>query len=150
MGSIARYADRADQGVQEPDDVLAPRHYAAVRRGGRLMRALPLWCYTSERFAEAEKQRALLTTWNMIERAEIVPDLGDFHSMSFLGVPLIVHAARTTRCGCSPTPAAIAAHVAEGSGNCKAFRCPYHFWSYGLDGRLIGAPNYNGSATASR
>jgi len=35
--------------------------------------------------------------------------------------------------------------VAEGSGNCKAFRCPYHFWSYGLDGHLIGAPKYNDS-----
>ena len=32
--------------------------------------------------------------------------------------------------------------VAEGSGNCKAFRCPYHFWTYNLDGSFNGAPNY--------
>ena len=47
------YEDRADLGIQEPDDILSPRHYAAVRRGGRSMRALPLWCYTAERFFDA-------------------------------------------------------------------------------------------------
>ena len=31
--------------------------------------------------------------------------------------------------------------VAEGSGNCRgAFVCPYHGWSYDLNGRLRGAP----------
>src|SRR6266508_3193937 len=30
--------------------------------------------------------------------------------------------------------------VAEGSGNCSKFRCPYHHWTYDLDGRLLGAP----------
>src|SRR5437764_6791378 len=26
-------------------------------------------------------------------------------------------------------------------GNCAAIQCPYHAWTYGLDGRLIGAPH---------
>jgi len=30
--------------------------------------------------------------------------------------------------------------VADGAGNCSKFTCPYHLWSYGLDGRLLGAP----------
>jgi salicylate 5-hydroxylase large subunit len=30
--------------------------------------------------------------------------------------------------------------VVEGSGNCSKFTCPYHHWSYGTDGRLLGAP----------
>jgi choline monooxygenase len=33
------------------------------------------------------------------------------------------------------------ATVAEGQGNCgKQLRCPYHAWSYGCDGKLIGVP----------
>jgi phenylpropionate dioxygenase-like ring-hydroxylating dioxygenase large terminal subunit len=30
--------------------------------------------------------------------------------------------------------------VVEGTGNCGSFKCPYHHWIYGLDGRLLGAP----------
>jgi phenylpropionate dioxygenase-like ring-hydroxylating dioxygenase large terminal subunit len=30
--------------------------------------------------------------------------------------------------------------VADGAGQCSKFTCPYHLWSYGLDGRLLGAP----------
>ena len=29
----------------------------------------------------------------------------------------------------------------EASGHCAAIQCPYHAWTYGLDGRLIGAPH---------
>jgi choline monooxygenase len=137
------YEDRADLGVVEPEDLLAPRHYAAVRKGGRQMRALPLWCYTSERFAEAEKHRVFLPTWSIVERTEIVPNTGDYHAMSFLGVPLIVTRGKDDQVRVfANTCRHRGAKLVEGSGNCKAFRCPYHFWSYGLDGRFIGAPNY--------
>jgi phenylpropionate dioxygenase-like ring-hydroxylating dioxygenase large terminal subunit len=30
--------------------------------------------------------------------------------------------------------------VADGCGHATTFRCPYHHWIYGLDGRLLGAP----------
>ena len=30
--------------------------------------------------------------------------------------------------------------VAAGSGCARAFSCPYHAWTYGLDGRLNGIP----------
>jgi choline monooxygenase len=138
------YEDRANLGVLEPEDILSPRHYAAVRRGGRLMRALPLWCYTSERFHQAEREKIFLHSWNLLERAEIVPEPGDYHTMSFLGVPLLLARGKDERVRVfANTCRHRGALVAEGSGNCKAFRCPYHFWAYGLDGRLIGAPSYN-------
>jgi Rieske 2Fe-2S family protein len=31
--------------------------------------------------------------------------------------------------------------IENDGGNCAAIQCPYHAWTYGLDGRLIGAPH---------
>ena len=36
------------------------------------------------------------------------------------------------------------AEVASGMGCAKAFVCPYHGWTYGLDGRLAGVPHERG------
>jgi phenylpropionate dioxygenase-like ring-hydroxylating dioxygenase large terminal subunit len=36
--------------------------------------------------------------------------------------------------------------VAQPSGNLRQFRCPYHAWTYGLDGRLLGMPLPDGYA----
>jgi phenylpropionate dioxygenase-like ring-hydroxylating dioxygenase large terminal subunit len=30
----------------------------------------------------------------------------------------------------------------DGNGNCQRFQCIYHSWTYGLDGGLMGAPNF--------
>ncbi len=30
------------------------------------------------------------------------------------------------------------------SGHASAIQCPYHAWTYGLDGRLLGAPHMDG------
>ena len=35
-------------------------------------------------------------------------------------------------------------------GNCAAIRCPYHAWTYGLDGKLIGAPHMDDVAGFDR
>jgi len=31
--------------------------------------------------------------------------------------------------------------IEDDGGNCGTIQCPYHAWTYGLDGRLIGAPH---------
>ncbi|TXH35580.1 MAG: aromatic ring-hydroxylating dioxygenase subunit alpha [Rhodospirillaceae bacterium] len=150
MGRHAAYDDLLNFGVLEPEDVLAPHHYTAVRSNGRAMRSMPLWCYTSEKFFQAEKAKIFLPQWNLLEREEIVPNVGDYHTMAFLGVPLIVARGRDEKVRVfANTCRHRGALLAEGKGNCKVFRCPYHFWTYGLDGRLIGAPNYTDSTGKS-
>jgi len=34
--------------------------------------------------------------------------------------------------------------VAEGCGKAPSLRCPYHGWTYGLDGRLLASPEFEG------
>src|SRR5690606_24814467 len=126
MSQYASYEDRGDLGWTEPEDVLSPRHYTAVRRGGRLMRSLPLWCYTGEKFAAAEKGKIFLPSWHLMEREEVVPNPGDYHTMDFLGAPLIVTRGKDEKVRVfANTCRHRGARLVDGDGNCKAFRCPY-------------------------
>ena len=40
-----------------------------------------------------------------------------------------------------PAPRGGAVHRGVRAGQADALRCPYHAWTYGLDGKLVGAPN---------
>jgi len=40
--------------------------------------------------------------------------------------------------------------IAEGEGNCRAFKCPYHAWVYGLSGELLSAPEMDASIGFAR
>ena len=133
----------AADGIAEPADVLDPRHFDQVRRQGPSLRALPLWCYTSPRFFEAEMERVFRPSWTMLERLDLVPNAGDFHALSFMNIPLLIVRGRDGKVRVfANTCRHRGALVATGEGNCKAFICPYHAWSYALEGDLLGAPNY--------
>jgi phenylpropionate dioxygenase-like ring-hydroxylating dioxygenase large terminal subunit len=43
-----------------------------------------------------------------------------------------------------------ALQVAFGPGTAAALRCPYHGWTYGLDGRLMGVPQRSGFPGSTR
>ena len=61
--------------------------------------------------------------------------------MSHVGEPLIV---LRNREGVIKCLSAVCRHramfVVEGHRNARGFTCPYHHWSYSLDGKLMGAP----------
>ena len=70
-----------------------------------------------------------------------MPEKGDYFTTEYCGEPLIVVRSDADTIKCL---SAVCQHramlVAEDSGNCKLFRCPYHHWVYSLDGQLAGAP----------
>ena len=135
---------RVSSGIVEPEDVLHPGHYASVRKQGPSLHALPLWCYTSERFFDAEMERIFLPGWTLLERLDLVPNRGDFHALTFMNIKLLIARGNddTVRVFAN-TCRHRGSLVAEGHGNCKSFRCPYHSWTYALEGDLIGAPQYD-------
>jgi phenylpropionate dioxygenase-like ring-hydroxylating dioxygenase large terminal subunit len=66
---------------------------------------------------------------------------GQFTTKDVMGVPVVVVRGRdgVLRAfvnGCAHR----GAQVADGCGKTRMFTCPYHGWSYNLDGRLAGAP----------
>ena len=143
MTTRNEYNAPSNFGPLEPEDLFAPKHYEIVRNDGSKMRSLPLWCYTSERFHEAEKEHIFLRSWNLLEREETVPNVGDYYCLNVFDVPLLIVRGKDKKVRVfANTCRHRGALVATGSGNCKAFRCPYHFWTYTLDGAINGAPDY--------
>lgn len=104
-------------------------------------RLLPPVLYTSSEFYEFERRAIFRREWLCVGRADQLAEPGDFRCVTIAGEPLI---AVQDQAGELRVVSAVCRHrgmvLAEGSGNCRRFTCPYHHWSYGLDGRLLGAP----------
>lgn len=116
--------------------------YAGVREPVERAFTLPPHCYTSEAWYRREVERVFLKDWVMVGRAEQVPEPGDYMRLDYVGEPILV--ARDDQ-GTIRAMSAACRHrgteVVAGRGNCRAFQCPYHGWTYNLRGELIGAPD---------
>jgi choline monooxygenase len=123
-------------------DLFNPAHYAAVRRPLLEAETMPAWCYTSPAFYRREVERIWRKVWNFIGSVTQIPNPGDYFTLTFAGVPVIVlrdreGALRAFANSCRHR----GSELLEGNGNCRSIVCPYHSWTYELDGRLRGAPD---------
>jgi choline monooxygenase len=124
-----------------PKNLLDPTHFARARLPFAEAETLPTWCYYSEEFYRLEVERLFMKVWNFIGRADHIPNPGDFYTLEFVDVPVIVARDRTGELRAYANSCRHrGAKIAEGEGNGRAFVCPYHGWTYGLDGKLISAP----------
>ena len=108
--------------------------------------AIPASWYIDERVAELERQRVFGGAWQMVARVDQLLRPGQFVTTQMAGEPIVV--VRSNDCElrafynvCRHHAAAV---VTEAEGSASIFRCPYHGWSYGLDGALKGAPEFEG------
>ena len=102
---------------------------------------LPPVLYTSDEVLAFEKEAIYTREWVCVGRAERIPNAGDWFTVTIMDEPLIVVRDKESNVRCM---SAVCQHramqVCDGSGNDTTFKCPYHHWNYGLDGRLLGAP----------
>src|SRR5690349_6803577 len=72
-----------------------------------------------------------------------VPRIGDYKAMEAVGHPVLVVRGKsgTVRAFLNVCAHRWAPVVAEGSGNCARFTCPFHGWTYSTEGTLIGVPD---------
>ena len=103
--------------------------------------ALPASMYTSEEFLAFESEALFGREWLCVGRAERIPEVGDWFTVTLMDEPIIV---TRDKAGEVRAMSSVCQHramtVCEGEGNDSTFKCPYHHWNYGLDGRLLGAP----------
>jgi phenylpropionate dioxygenase-like ring-hydroxylating dioxygenase large terminal subunit len=116
-------------------------------------RSLPAWIYRDQGFFELERERVFRQAWQVVCHLNDVPEAGDYVTLDFLGEKVVSlrgddGLVRSFHNVCRHR----AARVADGGqGNCgHRLVCPYHAWSYGLDGRLIAAPRWQGFETLDK
>lgn len=107
---------------------------------------IPALWYTDERVAELERSTVFGGTWQMAGRTDLLENVGDFVTTEIAGEPIVVvrgadFALRAFYNVCRHHAAAV---VTEESGHASNFRCPYHGWTYGIDGALKGTPDFDG------
>jgi nitrite reductase/ring-hydroxylating ferredoxin subunit len=102
---------------------------------------LPPACYVDPDFYAFEKEALFHHEWLCVGREAWVREPGDYFTTTIVNEPIVV---ARTREGEIRAMSSVCQHramlVAEGAGNARGFVCPYHHWTYGLDGRLITAP----------
>lgn len=130
-----------------PADPFDPRHFAGVRRPLAEAETLPAWCYTSAAFHARELERAFLNRWLFVARADEVPAPGDWLALDTVGGPILLVRGRDGAVRVfANTCRHRGARLLDGRGSCRAIVCPYHAWTYDLEGRLVGAPRMERTA----
>ncbi len=106
--------------------------------------SLPSWLYTDAEFLAAESAQVFRPSWQIMCHLSDIPKPGDYHTLDFLGETVfVVRGADGQPRGFYNVCRHRAARLLDGaSGNCGSrVVCPYHAWTYGLDGTLIGLPS---------
>jgi phenylpropionate dioxygenase-like ring-hydroxylating dioxygenase large terminal subunit len=105
--------------------------------------SLPGWIYRDADFLDAEKERVFAPSWQIVCHLSDIPNPGDYHTLDFLGEPLVAvrsqdHAVNAFFNVCRHRASRL---LDGGAGHCPGrIVCPYHAWTYGLDGRLAAVP----------
>ena len=100
-----------------------------------------------EIFAE-EQKKIFSKQWLLVGHQSQIPTAGDYIVQQVSGESLIVIRDKSGEIHgffnvCRHRGTRLIEHRAGEAvnGRCAAIQCPYHAWTYGLDGRLIGAPH---------
>ena len=107
-------------------------------------RTLPWSWYTDPAVLKLEQERIFRRSWQYVGRSDEVAESGSFVATRVGDVPVVLvrdeeSALRAFLNVCRHRGSL----VCEGSGKRATLQCPYHAWTYGLDGKLVAAPRFS-------
>jgi len=108
--------------------------------------------YTDSSVFELEQPTVFSHTWQFIGRSEQVRDPGQYISCEIAGEPILVVRGNDAILRgffnvCRHHAAAV---ITQSEGTAQSLRCPYHGWTYDLQGALVLAPEFGGVADFNR
>jgi phenylpropionate dioxygenase-like ring-hydroxylating dioxygenase large terminal subunit len=102
---------------------------------------LPASWYRDEDLLERERDRIFTSAWQYAGRAELVAEPASYLTCFAAHVPVVVVRDRAGSLNAFVNVCRHRGHlVADGAGKRETLQCPYHAWTYGLDGCLRTAP----------
>ncbi|WP_428515026.1 aromatic ring-hydroxylating oxygenase subunit alpha [Roseovarius sp.] len=110
-------------------------------------RAMPPEVYETDAFLQAEIEHIFRKEWFCVGRADALAKPGDYVTCELADQPVIVLRDRE---GGLKAFSNVCRHrmstLLHGRGHTKSIVCPYHAWTYNLDGSLRGAPAMSGNS----
>ena len=119
-------------------DLFDPNTYRAVRRPLTQAETLPTQVYTSPEFYQREIETIFMKYWNCVGREDYIKNPGEYFIRELVGTSLIIMRGNDHKCraflnACRHR----GTKLLDQDGRCNVIQCPYHGWSYGVDGRLV-------------
>ena len=103
--------------------------------------ALPARYYTSPEIYARAMERIFFRSWQYVCHQSHLPATGDYYAFSLLGQDLFVVRGRDGRLRCFYNVCQHRGHtLVKETGRTRVLVCPYHAWSYELEGGLRAAP----------
>ena len=124
--NISMFTDEEIRGIREGID--------------GIKRPLPARCYYDKDFYQFEVEHILKKNWLCVGRWDQVEKPGDYFTLEMFGESIVIVRDRNEELHalinvCQHRWSQV---VDDGSGNANMFTCPYHRWTYNLDGSLRG------------
>ena len=113
---------------------------------------LPSAFYTDPRVLELERATTFSKNWQLVARADQLSGPGHYVTAEVAGEPVVVvrGADDVLRAFFNVCRHHAAAIMTDHAGSAPHLRCPYHGWTYGLDGALRGTPDFVGVCNFTR
>lgn len=126
-------------------DFLSEAEIAALAKPAGQARGLPGRAYAPDFFA-LEQRLLFPRTWCAVAFAGDVPRPGDVRPVNLAGWPLVLVRGTdgTLRCFLNICRHRAMRVVMEPASGRRALSCPWHGWTYGLDGKLQATPRVGG------
>ena len=104
-------------------------------------RTLPYDWYSDPAVLRLERERIFRRTWQYVARADQVAEPGSFCTSEAGGIPIVLVRGKDEHLrGFVNVCRHRGSLVCEGEGKRETLQCPYHAWTYDLDGSLRAAP----------
>ena len=107
---------------------------------------LPNECYTNKDYTLIERKKLFEDKWIVVGVASSIPEIGDVKPIDILGMPILIlrnkqNEIKVFHNVCSHRGVKL---VSKSGKINSLIRCPYHSWSYNLNGELMATPHIGG------